>query len=94
MAFDDLKKLTTGFIKGWKRGKLKETLKDTAQIAMDEKIKVAQLEEKLRQMKDEINRLKGEKSRPKIKPAPVDKDLNKKFNIMLTEREKDKYDLK
>ncbi|MDA9189357.1 hypothetical protein N9O57_00065 [bacterium] len=54
MAFDDLKKLTTGFIKGWKKGKLKETLRDTAQIAMDEKIKNADLENKLEQLQDEI----------------------------------------
>ena len=75
MAIDDLLKLTTGFIKGWKKGKLKETLKETAKIAANEKIKVAELEEKNRQLQDEINRLKGEKSKPKIKPANT-KDLN------------------
>ena len=75
MAFDDLKKLTTGFIKGWKKGKLKETLKETAQIAMDEKIKNAELEETNRQLIDEIRRLKGEKEKPKIKPAST-RDLN------------------
>lgn len=75
MAFDDLKKLTTGFIKGWKKGKLKETLQETAQIAMEEKIKNAELEDKVGQLEDEIRRLKGEKPRPKIKPKST-KDLN------------------
>jgi hypothetical protein len=78
MAFDDLKKLTTGFIKGWKKGKLKETLKQTAEIAMEEKIKNAELEETIRQLQDENLRLKGEKSKPKIKPANTNKDLNPK----------------
>jgi hypothetical protein len=78
MAFDELRKLTTGFIKGWKKGKLKETLRETAQLAMDEKIKNAQLEEKIRQMDDEIKRLKGEKGKPKIKPASVNDNLNPK----------------
>jgi hypothetical protein len=75
MALDDLKKLTTGFIKGWKKGKLKETLKETAELAIDEKIKNAQLEKELADVKDEIRRLKGEKSKPKIKPVNS-KDLN------------------
>ena len=50
-------------------------MKETAKIAANEKIKVAELEEKNRQLQDEINRLKGEKSKPKIKPANT-KDLN------------------
>lgn len=75
MALDDLKKLTTGFIKGWKKGKLKETLKETAEVAIEEKIKVLELEEKVGQLQDEIRRLKGEKKKPKIKPANT-KDLN------------------
>jgi uncharacterized small protein (DUF1192 family) len=78
MAIDDLFKLTTGFIKGWKKGKLKETLKETAKIAIDEKIKVSKLEEKLEALEDEIKRLKGEKGKPKIKPANTNKDLNPK----------------
>ena len=69
MALDDLKKLTSGFIKGWKKGKLKETLKETAELAIEEKIKNAELEEKLAGLQDEIRRLKGEKKKPKIKPT-------------------------
>lgn len=69
MAIDELWKLTTGFIKGWKKGKLKETLKETAKIAIDSKIKIAELEKKIGQLKDENRRLKGEKSKPKVKPA-------------------------
>ena len=76
MGLDDLKKLTTGFIKGWKKGKLKETLQETAELAIDGKIKIAELEETIRQQKDEILRLKGEKGRPKIKPANTNKGLN------------------
>ena len=75
MALDDLKKLTSGFIKGWKKGKLKETLKETAELAIEEKIKNAELEEKLAGLQDEIRRLKGEKKKPKIKPANTS-DLN------------------
>ena len=75
MALDDLKKLTSGFIKGWKKGKLKETLKETAQLAIDEKVKNAELEEKNRLLQDEIRRLKGEKKKPVIKPKNT-KDLN------------------
>ena len=77
MAFDDLKKLTTGFIKGWKKGKLKETLKETAQLAMDEKIKNSELEQKNSELIDEIRRLKGEKPKPKIKSVNSN-DLNLK----------------
>ena len=77
MAFDDLKKLTTGFIKGWKKGKLKDTLKETAELAIEEKVKNAELEEKLADLQDEIRRLKGEKKKPKIKPANTS-DLNPK----------------
>jgi uncharacterized small protein (DUF1192 family) len=75
MVLDDLKKLTSGFIKGWKKGKLKETLKETAELAIEEKIKNAELEEKLAGLQDEIRRLKGEKNKPKIKPANTS-DLN------------------
>ena len=75
MALDDLKKLTSGFIKGWKKGKLKETLKETAQLPIDEKVKNAELEEKNRLLQDEIRRLKGEKKKPVIKPKNT-KDLN------------------
>ena len=87
MAFDDLKKLTTGFIKGWKKGKLKESLKETAEIAIEEKIKNAQLEEKLADLQDEIRRLKGEKKKPKIKPANT-KELNPKSKKPRSKREK------
>lgn len=75
MALDDLRKLTTGFIKGWKKGKLKDTLRETAELAIEEKIKNADLEEKLAGLQDEIRRLKGEKKKPKIKPANTS-DLN------------------
>lgn len=76
MAVDELWKLTTGFIKGWKKGKLKEKLNETAKIAYDEKIKNIDLEEKIGHLKDEIKRLKGEKIKPKINPANTNKDLN------------------
>jgi hypothetical protein len=32
----NLKKLTSGFIKGWKKGKLKENLKETSELAIEE----------------------------------------------------------
>ena len=76
MSFDEIKNLTKGFVKGWKKGKLKEKLVETAEVLLGEKIKVSQLEEKIRQMDDEIKRLKGEKGKPKIKPASTNKELN------------------
>lgn len=90
MATDDLFKLTTGFIKGWKKGKLKETLKETAKVAIEEKIKVSKLEEKNRQLQDEIKRLKGEKTKPNIKPANTNKDLNPKPKKKHQKRQKKK----
>ncbi|MGB0452214.1 MAG: IS66 family transposase [Bacteriovoracaceae bacterium] len=89
MALDDLKKLTTGFIKGWKKGKLKETLKETAELAIEEKIKNSELEEKNRQLQDEIRRLKGEKKKPKIKAANT-KELNPKPKKPRSKKEKKK----
>lgn len=107
MSLHDLKKLTTGFIKGWKKGKLKEALQSTAQEAIDAKIKNTELEETIRQLRDENLRLKGEKGKPQIKPASTDKELNpkkkkphqkkqkkKKLEIdEVIEREVDKEDL-
>ncbi len=90
MAIDDLVKLTTGFIKGWKKGKLKETLKETAQIAVNEKIKVAELEKTVEDLQDEIKRLKGEKGKPKIKPASTNKDLNPRPKKKHQKKEKKK----
>ncbi len=75
MSLNDLKKLTTGFLKGWKKGKLKEKLQETAQTAFDERIKNAELEEKIDQLHDEIRQLKSEKKKPKIKPTTTS-DLN------------------
>ena len=89
MALDDLKKLTSGFIKGWKKGKLKETLKETAELAIEEKIKNAELEQKLADLQDEIRRLKGEKKKPKVKPANT-KDLNPKPKKTRSKKEKKK----
>jgi hypothetical protein len=76
MSFDEIRNLTKGFVKGWKKGKLKEKLVETAEVLLGEKIKNSQLEEKIRQMDDEIKRLKGEKGKPKIKPASTNKELN------------------
>lgn len=57
---------------------MKEKLIETAQILLVEKIKISQLEEKINEMDDEIKRLKGEKGKPKIKPANTNKDLTPK----------------
>lgn len=75
MAIDDLLNLAKSLLDGWNNGKLKRTLKQTAQVALDKSIEVAALEEKLRQKEDEIRRLKGEKPKPQIKPAST-KELN------------------
>jgi hemolysin activation/secretion protein len=69
MAIDDLLSLAKGLLDGWNNGKLKRTLRRTAQEALDNKIKVIELEEKLRQQEDQIRRLKGEKPKPQIKPT-------------------------
>lgn len=67
MAFDELIFLAKGLIKGWNKAKLENKLKSTAIEALNNKIKVAELEEKIRQKDDEIRRLKGEKEKPQIK---------------------------
>lgn len=69
MAIDDLLNLAKGLLDGWNNGRLKRTLKQTAQIALDKSIENAELQEKLRQKEDEIRRLKGEKAKPQIKPT-------------------------
>lgn len=81
MSIDDIKKLTSGFIKGWKKGKLKDKLQETAGIALEERIKNSELEREVQLLRDEIRRLKGEKEKPEFKPKikPVSsKDLESK----------------
>jgi len=75
MSFDDLLFLAKGLVKGWNKEKLEEKLKTTAIEALDNKVKVAELEDKVSSLEDEIRRLKGEKIKPQIKPANT-KDLN------------------
>lgn len=75
MSIDDLVFLAKGFIKGWNKEKLEEKLKLTALDALDNRVKVAELEEKNRILEDEIRHLKGEKPKPKITPANTG-DLN------------------
>lgn len=75
MSFDDLVFLAKGLVKGWNKEKLEEKLKTTALDALDNRVKVAELEEKNRTLEDEIRRLKGEKPKPEIKPTNTD-DLN------------------
>lgn len=69
MAIDDLLNLAKGFLDGWNNGRLKRTLKRTAQEALDARIKNLELEEKLRNLENENRRLKGEKPKPEIKPT-------------------------
>lgn len=69
MAIDDLLSLAKGLLDGWNNGRLKRTLKRTAQEALDARIKNLELEEKLRNLENENRRLKGEKPKPEIKPA-------------------------
>ena len=90
MAIDELWRMTTGWVKGWKKGKLKEKLQETAKIAYDEKIKNIELTETLGQLQDEIKRLKGEKTKPNIKPANTNKDLNPSPKKKHKKREKKK----
>lgn len=75
MAFDDLIFLAKGLIKGWNKGKLEKKIQETAIEALDNRIKNAELEEKVRHLEDEIRRLKGEKVKPEIKPTTTT-DLN------------------
>ena len=75
MAFDDLLLLAKGLIKGWNKEKLEKKIQETAIEALDNRIKVSELEEILRQKDDEIRRLKGEKPKPVIKPTSTS-DLN------------------
>lgn len=75
MGFDDLIFLAKGLVKGWNNDKLAKKIQETAIEALDNRIKNAELEEKVSRLEDEIRRLKGEKSKPQIKPANT-KDLN------------------
>lgn len=75
MAFDDLIFLAKGLVKGWNKEKLEKKIQETAVDAINSRIKNAELEEKNRHLEDEIRRLKGEKSKPDIKPTDT-KDLN------------------
>lgn len=75
MSFDDLLFLAKGLVKGWNKGKLEKKIKELAHVAIDGRIKIAELEEKNREQADEIRRLKGEKPKPNIKPTNT-KDLN------------------
>jgi hypothetical protein len=75
MSIDDLLFLAKGMVTGWNKGKLENKIKELAHTAIDGRIKVAELEEKVRLLEDENRRLKGEKSKPDIKPTTT-KDLN------------------
>lgn len=75
MGFDDLVFLAKGLVKGWNKEKLEKKIQETAIEALDNRIKNAELEEKVQQLEDEIRRLKGEKPKPEIKPTNT-KDLN------------------
>jgi uncharacterized small protein (DUF1192 family) len=75
MGFDDLIFLAKGLVKGWNKEKLEKKIQETAIEALDNRIKNAELEEKISGLEDEIRRLKGEKSKPDIKSTDT-KDLN------------------
>jgi hypothetical protein len=75
MAIDDLLNLAKGLLEGWNNGRLKRTLKQTAQVALDKSIEVAELQKKLLDLENENRRLKGEKTKPEIKPTST-KELN------------------
>jgi hypothetical protein len=63
MGFDELLFLAKGLVKGWNKEKLKKKIQETAKDALDNRVKVAELEEILKQKEDEIRRLKGEVTR-------------------------------
>jgi hypothetical protein len=75
MAFDDLLLLAKGLIKGWNKEKLEKKIQETAIEALDNRIKNAELEDKIRSLEDEVRRLKGEKAKPVIKKTSTS-DLN------------------
>jgi hypothetical protein len=75
MSIDDLLLLAKGLVTGWNKGKLENKVRELAHTAIDGRIKVAELEEKVRLLEDENRRLKGEKPKPEIKPINTS-DLN------------------
>jgi uncharacterized small protein (DUF1192 family) len=75
MSIDDLIFLAKGLVKDWNKEKLKDKLKTTALDALVNRVKVAELEDKVSGLEDEIRRLKGEKTKSEITPANTD-DLN------------------
>ncbi len=75
MSIDDLLFLAKGLVTGWNKGKLENKIKELAHTAIDGRVKVAELEEKVSLLEDEIRRLKGERPKPDIKPVNT-QDLN------------------
>lgn len=69
MLLDELRNIAAGLISYLDRSKLQRKLKDTARHALDESIKNIELEKKIKDLQDEVRRLKGEKPKPKIKPV-------------------------
>ena len=75
MSFDDLIFLAKGAVKGWNTEKLEKKIREITVTTIDERVKNAELEEKISCLEDEIRLLKGEKSKPEIIPANT-ADLN------------------
>ncbi len=92
MKLDDIWKLSSDLLNGWSNGRLKRNIKKLATIAYDKSKKVSELENKIGQLQDEINRLKGEKAKPKIPKANSNKDLNPKPKKGHNKKKKKKKD--
>ena len=78
MKLEDIWKLSSDLLNGWSNGRLKRNIKKLAEVALDKSKENIELQEKIGQLQDEINRLKGEKAKPKIPKANSNKDLNPK----------------
>ena len=63
MSFDELLFIAKGLITGWNKGKLEKKIKELAHVAIDGRVKIVELEEKIRLLEDQNRHLKGEKAK-------------------------------
>lgn len=93
MSFDELRNMAMGWVMSWNKGKLQKKLKETAQEALDQRIKILELEKKLKDQNNELRRLKGEKPKPDIKAVSTSELEGRKKKKHQKSSKKDKIEI-